>query len=43
MTKEEKIIEWRGFDLQERISHSLIKGIDAYIDEDVEDVPVKNC
>ena len=31
--KEEKIIEWRGFDLQERISHSLIKGIDAYIDE----------
>ena len=32
--KEEKIIEWRGLDLQERISHSLIKGIDTYIDEE---------
>ena len=39
--KEEKIIEWRGFDLQERISHSLIKGIDAYIDEDVEEARLK--
>ncbi|MEL1224444.1 MAG: dihydropteroate synthase, partial [Candidatus Neomarinimicrobiota bacterium] len=35
--KEEKIVEWRSFDLQERISHSLIKGIDKYIDEDVEE------
>ena len=35
--KEEKIIEWRSFNLQERISHSLIKGIDKYIDEDVEE------
>ena len=39
--KEEKIIEWRGFDLQERISHSLIKGIDTYIDEDVEEARLK--
>ena len=39
--KEEKIIEWRGFDLQERISHSLIKGIDLYIDEDVEEARLK--
>ena len=35
--KEEKIVEWRGFNLQERINHSLIKGIDAYVDEDVEE------
>ncbi len=35
--KEEKIVEWRSFDLQERINHSLIKGIDKYIDEDVEE------
>jgi len=35
--KEEKIVEWRAFNLQERISHSLIKGIDKYIDEDVEE------
>ena len=34
---EEKIVEWRAFNLQERISHSLIKGIDKYIDEDVEE------
>ena len=35
--KEEKIVEWRSFDLQERINHSLIKGVDKYIDEDVEE------
>ena len=34
---EEKIVEWRSFDLQERINHSLIKGVDKYIDEDVEE------
>ena len=35
--KEEKIVEWRALNLQERISHSLIKGIDKYIEEDVEE------
>ncbi len=35
--KDEKIVKWRSFDLQERINHSLIKGIDKYIDEDVEE------
>ena len=35
--KEDKLVEWRSFDLQERINHSLIKGIDKYIDEDVEE------
>ena len=34
--KEEKIVEWRALKLQERINHSLIKGFDAYVDEDVE-------
>ena len=28
--------EWRALKLQERINHSLIKGFDAYVDEDVE-------
>ncbi len=28
---------WRKQELQERISHSLIKGIDAFIEEDVEE------
>ncbi len=35
--KEEKIVEWRSFDLQDRINHSLIKGIEKYINEDVEE------
>ena len=29
--------EWRKFDLQERINHSLVKGIDKFIIEDVEE------
>ncbi len=35
--KDEKIVEWRSFNLQDRINHSLIKGVDKYIDEDVEE------
>ncbi len=34
---EAKILEWRGFDLQERITHALVKGIDTFIVEDVEE------
>ena len=33
---EAKILEWRSFPLQERITHSLVKGIDAFILEDIE-------
>ncbi len=33
----EKILEWRNTSLQERITYSLIKGIDAFIVEDVEE------
>lgn len=33
---ETKILEWRSLPLQERITHSLVKGIDAFIIEDVE-------
>ncbi|AXG68072.1 methionine synthase [Kordia sp. SMS9] len=29
--------EWRSYELQERITHSLVKGIDKYIVEDVEE------
>ena len=34
---EAKVLEWRNTPLQERITHSLVKGIDAFIVEDVED------
>lgn len=33
----ETVQEWRSYELQERITHSLVKGIDAYIIEDVEE------
>ena len=33
---EAKVLEWRGFPLQERITHSLVKGTDAFIIEDIE-------
>lgn len=36
-TREQKVEEWRSFDLSQRIAHALIKGIDKYIEEDVED------
>jgi 5-methyltetrahydrofolate--homocysteine methyltransferase len=34
---EAKILEWRSDSLQERITHSLVKGIDAFILEDTEE------
>jgi len=35
--KEKKLnIEWRSWDLQKRITHSLVKGITDFIDEDIE-------
>jgi 5-methyltetrahydrofolate--homocysteine methyltransferase len=34
---EEKILEWRSKPLQDRITHSLVKGIDVFIIEDVEE------
>lgn len=33
----ETVQEWRSYELQERITHSLVKGIDKYIVEDVEE------
>jgi 5-methyltetrahydrofolate--homocysteine methyltransferase len=35
--KEEKVNEWRNLPLNERIKHSLIKGIDEFIEQDVEE------
>ncbi|MCC9034742.1 methionine synthase [Chryseobacterium sp. Ch-15] len=37
--KKEKVeeLEWRTYPLQERITHSLVKGIDRFIEEDVEE------
>jgi len=32
-----KVLEWRSYELQKRITHSLVKGIDAFIIEDVEE------
>jgi 5-methyltetrahydrofolate--homocysteine methyltransferase len=36
-TGEKVIQEWRNGTIQERLTHSLVKGIDQYIEEDVED------
>lgn len=35
--KEEKVNEWRNLPLQERIKHSLIRGLDEFIEQDVEE------
>lgn len=37
--KKEKTedLEWRNYPLQERITHALVKGIDRFIEEDVEE------
>lgn len=34
--KEEKVLEWRAEPLQNRITHALVKGIEEFITEDVE-------
>lgn len=31
------VLEWRNLSLQERITHSLVKGIDSFIEEDAEE------
>ena len=33
----ETVQEWRSYELQDRITHSLVKGIDKYILEDIEE------
>ena len=38
---EKKAEEWRGASVEERLSHALVKGIDAYIDADAEEARVK--
>jgi 5-methyltetrahydrofolate--homocysteine methyltransferase len=35
--KEEKINEWRNLPLNERIKHALIRGLDEFIEQDVEE------
>ncbi|MBN1462257.1 MAG: B12-binding domain-containing protein, partial [Paludibacteraceae bacterium] len=35
--KEEKIDEWRKGSVQERLAHSLIKGISTYLEEDLQE------
>jgi 5-methyltetrahydrofolate--homocysteine methyltransferase len=35
--KEEKVNEWRNLPLSERIKHSLIRGLDEFIEQDVEE------
>lgn len=35
--EDSKVLEWRNDSLQDRITHSLVKGIDAFIVEDVEE------
>src|SRR3984957_15258518 len=38
---EKKVEEWRNGTVEERLSHSLVKGIDAFIDADAEEARVK--
>ena len=42
-SKKEKVIDesWRENDLQDRITHALVKGIDTYIIEDAEEARLK--
>lgn len=35
--KVEKVLEWRSYSLQERITHSLVKGVEEFIVNDVEE------
>ncbi|HEY9126243.1 MAG TPA: methionine synthase [Acidobacteriaceae bacterium] len=38
---EKKAEEWRSGTVEERLSHALVKGIDAYIDQDTEEARAK--
>ncbi|EDY83365.1 methionine synthase [Verrucomicrobiia bacterium DG1235] len=38
---EEKIDEWRSGTVEERLSHSLVKGISTFVDEDAEEARLK--
>jgi len=40
-TTEKKAEEWRNGTVEERLSHALVKGIDTYIEADVEEARVK--
>lgn len=39
--KKENLEEWRGFTLEERMIHSLVKGIDTHIEADTEEARQK--
>jgi 5-methyltetrahydrofolate--homocysteine methyltransferase len=39
--KEEAIEEWRNLSIEERIAHSLVKGVDSFIELDTEEARVK--
>lgn len=43
--KKEKVeeLEWRTHPLQDRITHSLVKGIDRFIEEDVEEARLQSA
>ncbi len=40
---EKPVLEWRGGALQERITHALVKGVEEYIDSDVEEAREKEA
>jgi 5-methyltetrahydrofolate--homocysteine methyltransferase len=41
VASEKKAEEWRNGTVEERLSHALVKGIDAYIEQDAEEARVK--
>jgi 5-methyltetrahydrofolate--homocysteine methyltransferase len=40
-SSEKKVEEWRSGTVEERLSHALVKGIDAYVETDAEEARVK--
>jgi 5-methyltetrahydrofolate--homocysteine methyltransferase len=39
--KEKEAAEWRGWDVEKRLEHALVKGIDAFVVEDTEEARQK--
>ncbi|PIE00110.1 MAG: methionine synthase [Thiothrix nivea] len=38
---KKETLEWRGWPVEKRLEHALVKGIDAFVDEDTEEARVK--
>ena len=41
--REKAEAEWRGWAVEKRLEHALVKGIDAFVVEDTEEVPAQGA